>query len=72
MWDGAFAKSRAQELAEHFDVENVSVDEVIGMVSVTIRFHKSPDKAYVFEIPEEDWDADKEIIAKEILRELAE
>lgn len=71
MWDGLFVKSKAQDLARHFDVENVSADEVTGIVKVTVRFHKTPDKTYTFEIPEDRWEADKESIAKEILREIS-
>lgn len=70
MWDGAFAPSIRKSISDHFDVVNIQHDEVIGMVYVTVVFANTPNKQYVFEIPEDKFQPDKEAIGEEVLRQL--
>lgn len=70
MWNGALVPSTRKSIAEHFDIINIKVDGVIGIAYVTVVFHNSPNKQYVFEIPEDRFESDKESIGEEILRQL--
>lgn len=70
MWNGTIYKNK--DFTDHFDVINVKPDEILGIVSVTVVFEKSPDKEYTFEIDEDMFESDKESIGKEILRQLSE
>lgn len=72
MWDGVFAPTVKKSIADHFDIVNIKKDEVVGIVTVTVEFHKSPGKMYDFVIAEEDFDADKAKIGSEIARQLSE
>lgn len=69
MWDGMiyFQKNR---FTDHFDVVNVKPNELMGFVEVTVVFDAKPGKEYVFEIPEEDFEPDKEAIGKQIMMQL--
>lgn len=68
MWNGMFYK--VGSIADHFDVVNIDKNEVLGIVSVTVIFEKSPGKEYVFDIDEADFEPDKEAIGREIVRQI--
>lgn len=70
MWNGVFSPSMQKNITDHFDVINIQADEVLGIVYVTIVFHRSPNQQYVFEIPEDRFEADKESIGEEVLKQL--
>lgn len=68
MWDGAFFK---RAFTAHFDVEKIEKDDVFDVVHVSVRFHKNPEKVYVFDIDTDDFVNTKEAIGREIVRQLA-
>lgn len=68
-WNGSFAKS-SENFASHFDVVGIRENSVVGVVEVTVVFENMPDKEYVFEIDEDDYRPDKQVIAEEILKQL--
>ena len=69
MWDGVFVK---RAFTAHFDVVSIERDAVFDIVHVGIRFHKSPEKVYVFDIDGEDFVNTKAAIGREIVRQLGE
>ena len=68
MWDGAFFK---RAFTAHFDIESIERDDVFDIVRVSVRFHKNPEKLYVFDIDENKFENNKTAIGREIVRQLA-
>lgn len=68
MWDGAFFK---RAFTAHFDVESIERDDVFDIVHVGVRFHKNPEKLYVFDIEQDKFENSKAAIGREIVRQLA-
>lgn len=67
-WDGAFVKQGS--FADRFDVIKTEHDEILDIYKVTVVFHKTPEKQYVFEIDADAYSTDKKRLATEILRQL--
>lgn len=67
-WDGAFVTKGS--FADRFDVVKTEHDEILDIYKVTVVFKKTPEKQYIFEVDAEAYSTDKEILAKEILRQL--
>jgi hypothetical protein len=73
MWDGALNPSFIKKkFTDHFEIVSTTRDEILSLVDVTVEFDKSPGKQYVFTIPAERYRPDKEVIGREIKRQLGE
>jgi hypothetical protein len=70
MWNGIFEPVIRKSVADHFKVINISENLMLNMYYVTIEFHNTPNKHYVFEIPAERFKPTKEAIGEEVLKQL--
>lgn len=57
-------------ISEHFDIVNIVYDGLDGFVTVVVTFNDAPNRQHSFDIPENDFQADKDWIGDEILRQL--
>lgn len=67
-WNGAFV--RKGKFEDKFKVVRKQHDELLDTYEVTVVFYAKPNQEYVFEVSEEAYNAVKEILADEILRQL--
>lgn len=70
-WNGSFADISKGRFQDQFDIENAEFNEILGIWEVEVRFHKSPEKTYTFEIDEIVYNNSKAAVGREIKRQLS-